>query len=78
MKEPLVVDDEPIVRESLKDWPEDAGYEVMTTETSEEALEIVEKYDIGAAIPWLQAPWSHGNRNAPANAPYYIHCLPGA
>ena len=29
----LVVDDEPIVRESIRDWLTDAGYRVATAET---------------------------------------------
>ena len=41
----LIVDDEPIVRESIRDWLKDAGYEVATAETGEEALEIVERQD---------------------------------
>ncbi len=39
----LVVDDEPIVRESLRDWLKDAGYHVGTAETGEKALEILKK-----------------------------------
>ena len=38
----LIVDDEPIIRESLKDWLKDA-YEVVTAETGEEALGLLEK-----------------------------------
>ena len=33
----LVVDDEPIVRESIRDWLKDAGYQVATAESGEEA-----------------------------------------
>jgi len=36
----LIVDDEPIVRESLRDWLVDAGYAVKTAETGEEGLQI--------------------------------------
>ncbi len=39
----LVVDDEPIVRESIKDWMVDAGYDVTTAESGEEALRLVDK-----------------------------------
>jgi DNA-binding NtrC family response regulator len=43
----LVVDDEPIVRESIKDWLTDAGYAVRMAESGEEALKIVDdsKFD---------------------------------
>jgi DNA-binding NtrC family response regulator len=43
----LVVDDEPIVRESIKDWLADAGYDVTMAESGEEALKLVDdkKYD---------------------------------
>ncbi|HEX7475911.1 MAG TPA: hypothetical protein VF318_08090 [Dehalococcoidales bacterium] len=34
----LVVDDEAIVRESIRDWLKDDGYEVTTAESAEEAL----------------------------------------
>ncbi len=37
----LIVDDEPIVRESIRDWLKDAGYQVATAETGEEALEMI-------------------------------------
>jgi two-component system response regulator AtoC len=39
----LVVDDEAIVRESLRDWLSDAGYPVLTAENGPQALEIIEK-----------------------------------
>src|SRR5512135_2784728 len=44
----LVVDDELIVRQSLKHWFEEDGYSVETAESGEEALHMFEKgkYDI--------------------------------
>jgi len=39
----LVADDEAIVRESLRDWLTDAGYQVFTAENSPKALEIIER-----------------------------------
>ncbi|MCK4963693.1 MAG: response regulator, partial [Dehalococcoidia bacterium] len=39
----LIVDDEPIVRESIRDWLVDAGYEVAMAETGEQALEMVKQ-----------------------------------
>jgi len=40
----LIVDDEAIVRESLRDWLKDE-YSVTTAETGEEALELIKDYD---------------------------------
>ena len=35
----LIVDDEPIVRESIRDWLEVAGYRVATAETALSSIE---------------------------------------
>ena len=59
-KSVLVVDDEPIVRESLRDWLKDAGYQVTTAETGEEALEMVEKQDFGVMVLDLRLPGKTG------------------
>lgn len=52
----LVVDDEPIVRESIRDWLKDAGYQVETAETGEEAGNDretgLQRYDSGREIDW--------------------------
>jgi DNA-binding NtrC family response regulator len=56
----LVVDDEPIVRESIRDWLKDAGYQVATAETGEEALEIVEKQDFSVMVLDLRLPGKSG------------------
>jgi CheY-like chemotaxis protein len=37
----LIVDDEPIVRESIRDRLREAGYQVATAESGEEALELI-------------------------------------
>jgi len=52
----LVVDDEPIVRESIRDWLKDAGYQVATAETGEEALEMIEKQDFSVMILDVRLP----------------------
>ena len=39
----LIVDDESIVRESLSDWLDGAGYDVEVAESGEEALTIIKK-----------------------------------
>jgi DNA-binding NtrC family response regulator len=56
----LVVDDEPIVRESISDWLKDAGYQVVTAETGEEALEKIEKQDFGVIILDVRLPGKTG------------------
>lgn len=56
----LVVDDEPIVRESISDWLKDAGYQVVTAKTGEEALELIEKQDFGVIILDVRLPGKTG------------------
>jgi len=58
----LVVDDEPIVRESIRDWLKDAGYEVATAETGEEALEVMKKQDFGVVVLDVRLPGKTGLR----------------
>ncbi len=60
MKPILVVDDEAIVRESIRDWLEDAGYQVVTAESGEEALKMIEKQDFGVMVLDLRLPGMHG------------------
>ncbi len=52
----LVVDDEPIVRESIRDWLKDAGYQVATAESGEEALELIKKQDFSVMILDIRLP----------------------
>lgn len=56
----LIVDDEPIVRESIRDWLKDAGYEVATAETGEEALELISKQDFSVMILDVRLPGKTG------------------
>jgi sulfite reductase subunit B len=56
----LVVDDEPIVRESIRDWLKDAGYQVATAESGEEALEMVEKQDFSVMVLDIRLPGKTG------------------
>ena len=46
----LVVDDEPIMRESLKDWLGLSGYRVEVVEDGEEALKMLRQQDFGVAV----------------------------
>jgi len=56
----LVVDDEPIVRESIRDWLTEAGYQVATAETGEEALEMVTSRDFSVLVVDVRLPGQTG------------------
>lgn len=56
----LIVDDEAIVRESIKDWLTDAGYEVTTAETGEEAQVMMSRQDFGVVILDIRLPGKTG------------------
>ena len=58
----LIVDDEPIVREALRDWLVDAGYGVTTASTGEEALEITARQDFDLLILDVRLPGKTGIR----------------
>jgi len=58
----LIVDDEPIVREALRDWLVDAEYDVTTAETGEEALEIFGRQDFDLVILDVRLPGKTGIR----------------
>ena len=60
MKPILIVEDEAIMRESLRDWLTDIGYQVETAEEGEEALKIAAKQDFGVAILDLKLPGKDG------------------
>ena len=48
-KSVLIVDDEKIMREYLRDWLKDS-YDVTTAETGEETIELVKNHDFDALI----------------------------
>ena len=56
----LVVDDEAIIRESLRDWLNDAGHQVLTAENGPQALEIMERDKPSIAIVDLVMPGMDG------------------
>lgn len=58
----LIVDDEPIVREAIRDWLKDAGFEVITAETGEEALKLIEQQDFGVVVIDVRLPGKTGIR----------------
>jgi len=56
----LIVDDEASVRESLKDWLCDAGYQAETTDSGEKALELIKQKEYGLLIVDLKLPGKNG------------------
>jgi len=60
MKPILVVDDEAVMRESLRDWLTDSGYQVETAEDGEEALKTIAEQDFDIAILDLKLPGKDG------------------
>lgn len=55
----LIVEDEAIVRESLRDWLQDI-YQVATAETGEEALELIKEQDFDIIIVDVRLPGKSG------------------
>jgi DNA-binding NtrC family response regulator len=56
----LIVDDEPIVRESIRDWLQEAGYQVATAESGEEALKMMETQDFSVLVLDVRLPGKTG------------------
>jgi DNA-binding NtrC family response regulator len=56
----LVVDDEAIIRESLRDWLSDVGHQVLTAENGPQALEIIRKEEPSIVIADLVMPGTDG------------------
>jgi len=56
----LVVDDEAIIRESLRDWLSDVGHQVLTAGNGFQALKMIEKEKPGIAIVDLVMPGMDG------------------
>jgi len=60
MKPVLIVEDETIMRESLRDWLKEEGYEVDTAESGEEALQKIGEKEFGVAVLDLKLPGKDG------------------
>jgi DNA-binding response OmpR family regulator len=56
----LIVEDEAIMRESLRDWLTESGYQVATAEDGEQALQMVAERDFGIAVLDLKLPGKDG------------------
>jgi DNA-binding response OmpR family regulator len=60
MKPILIVEDEAITREALRDWLTDGGYAVETAEAGEKALQAIAERDFGIVILDLKLPGKDG------------------
>jgi DNA-binding NtrC family response regulator len=56
----LVVDDEAIIRQSLRDWLSDVGYQVLTAENGFQALEIIQQEGLRIVVADLVMPGMDG------------------
>jgi DNA-binding response OmpR family regulator len=59
-KKILLVEDEAVLRESVKDWLTEDGYDVECVETGEEALEKIKKEKYGVVVLDLRLPGIDG------------------
>jgi len=60
MKPILVVEDEVVMRESLRDWLTDGGYLVKTAEHGEQALKAIREQDFSILILDMRLPGKNG------------------
>jgi len=60
MKPILIVEDEAVMRESLRDWLTDSGYQVETAKEGEEALKAIAQQDFSIALLDLKLPGKDG------------------
>ncbi len=60
MKPILIVEDEAIMRESLRDWLTDEGYQVETVEQGEEALKALAEQDFSVVLLDMRLPGKDG------------------
>ncbi len=60
MNRVLIVEDETIMRESLRDWLTNSGYQVDTAEEGEQALKNIAEQDFGVVILDLRLPGKDG------------------
>ena len=56
----LIVEDEAVVRESVRDWLTEDGYDVDVAENGEEALEKIKKEEFGVVVLDLKLPGIDG------------------
>ncbi len=60
MRRILIVEDEAIMRDSLRDWLADVGYDVATAKDGDEALKTISEQEFNLAILDLRLPGKDG------------------
>ncbi len=60
MKPILIVEDESVMRESLRDWLTDSGYQVETAKEGEEALKAIAQQDFSIVLLDMKLPGKDG------------------
>lgn len=58
----LLVEDEAVLRDALREWLQDEGYEVEVVETGEEALDRIKSEEFGVLVLDLRLPGIDGLR----------------
>jgi len=56
----LVVDDEAVVRDSMREWLTDAGYQVFTAESGRQALDVIQRERVSIVLADLVMPGMDG------------------
>lgn len=56
----LIVDDEPIVRESIRKQLTEAGYQVATADSGEEAFKLIREWDFSVMVLDIRWPGKIG------------------
>ena len=59
-KSVLILDDEPIVGESIRNWLKEAGYQVAAAESDEKAFELMKEHDFSVMVLDMRWPGESG------------------
>ena len=57
----IVLDDEQSIRQSIASFLEGEGYDVLCAESAEEALDLIQKHPVTAAVVDIRLPGKDGN-----------------
>ena len=59
-KSVLILDDEPVVGESIRNWLKEAGYQVAAAESDEKAFELMKEHDFSVMVLDMRWPGKSG------------------